>query len=80
MSILHAESSALAFIHECQAASYSVGWQENDPDLTDSVAAILRKLTRKDMEPWRPDLSPLETHKAQFGTQKLLSAIESLER
>lgn len=78
MSILHKDSSALSFLQECKADSYSVNWTSHTQDLQTRVEHFLIALAQAEPDSWNPDLSPLEQHTATEGTKKLLKAIESL--
>ena len=78
MSVLHKDSSALSFLQECKADSYSVNWTSHAKDLHTNVERVLIALTQTEPDDWTPDLSPLEKHTATEGTKKLLKAIESL--
>ena len=78
MSILHKDSSALSFLQECKADSYSVNWTSHAQDLHTRIEHVLIALAQAEPDSWNPDLSPLEQHTATEGTKKLLKAIESL--
>ena len=80
ISILHANSSAMAFIRDCHAAQFSIDWSEDNPNITGRITSVLKNIIQPSISSWKPDLAPLERHKAQIGTQKLLAAIESLSK